>query len=44
MFWTALGVALIVRRGLSLKNLDRQTQGSSSEPEAVVTGLQSNQL
>jgi hypothetical protein len=44
MFWTALGVALIVRRGLSLKNLDRQTQGSSSEPKAVVTGLQSNQL
>ena len=44
MFWTALGVALIVRRGLSLKNLDRQIQGSSSEPKAVVTGLQSNQL
>ncbi|MDQ2976865.1 MAG: flippase-like domain-containing protein [Acidobacteriota bacterium] len=27
LFWTAIGVALIVRRGLSLKSLDRQTQG-----------------
>ncbi len=26
MFWTAIGVALMVRRGLSLKNLDQQTQ------------------
>ena len=31
LFWTAIGVALIVRRGLSLKNLDRQTEGVVEE-------------
>lgn len=31
MFWTAIGVALMVRRGLSLKNLDQQTQVGIAE-------------
>jgi len=38
MFWTAIGMALMVRRGLSLKNLDRQIQTGLSEPGAVTTG------
>ena len=29
LFWTAVGVALIVRRGLSLKNLDRVAEGEA---------------
>jgi hypothetical protein len=33
LFWTAIGVALIVRRGLSLKNLNKV--GEKSEPGAV---------
>jgi hypothetical protein len=39
MFWTAIGVALIVRRGLSLKNLDQQSRvaEASKEREAVQT-------
>jgi len=36
LFWTAIGVALMVRRGLSLKNLDREAQ--LSEPGAIATG------
>jgi hypothetical protein len=36
LFWTAIGVALIVRRGLSLKNLNKV--GEKSEPGAVETG------
>jgi hypothetical protein len=37
LFWTAIGVALIVRRGLSLKNLDQQDRvaEASMEREAV---------
>jgi hypothetical protein len=31
LFWTAIGVALMVRRGLSLKSLDRQTEGVVGE-------------
>jgi len=31
LFWTAIGVALMVRRGLSLKNLDQQNQTSIAE-------------
>ena len=31
IFWTAIGVALMVRRGLSLKKLDQQTQADVSE-------------
>lgn len=38
LFWTAIGVALMVRRGLSLKNLDRGAQAQTSEPGAVATG------
>jgi hypothetical protein len=36
LFWTAVGVVLIVRRGLSLKNLDKVSE-TKSEPEAVAT-------
>jgi hypothetical protein len=32
LFWTAVGVVLIVRRGLSLKNLDKVSE-TKSEPE-----------
>ena len=39
IFWTAIGVALIVRRGLSLKNLNKVSEGETkSEPGAVATG------
>lgn len=38
LFWTAIGVALMVRRGLSLRNLDQGAQSQISEPEAVATG------
>jgi hypothetical protein len=38
LFWTAIGVALIVRRGLSLRNLDPGAQAHLSEPGAVTTG------
>ena len=38
LFWTAIGVALMVRRGLSLKNLDRGAQAQTSEPGTVATG------
>jgi hypothetical protein len=38
LFWTAIGVALIVRRGLSLRNLDQGAQAHLSEPGAVATG------
>lgn len=31
IFWTAIGVALMVRRGLSLKNLDQQNQTTVAE-------------
>ena len=37
IFWTAIGVALIVRRGLSLKNLNTVSE-TTSEPGAIVTG------
>lgn len=36
LFWTAVGVALIIRRGLSLKNLDKVSE-TKSEPQAVAT-------
>jgi hypothetical protein len=35
LFWTAIGVALIVRRGLSLKSLDRQTEAVVEETDAT---------
>ena len=35
MFWTAIGVALIVRRGLSLKNLDKVGESESTLAEAA---------
>jgi lysylphosphatidylglycerol synthetase-like protein (DUF2156 family) len=31
LFWTAIGVALMVRRGLSLKNLGQQAQVDIAE-------------
>jgi hypothetical protein len=37
LFWTAIGVALMVRRGLTLKNLDQPGQANVSEPGAVAT-------
>jgi hypothetical protein len=37
LFWTAVGVSLMVRRGLSLKNLDQTAQAQVSEPGAVET-------
>jgi hypothetical protein len=33
IFWTAIGVALIVRRGLSLKNLDKVSKNESTLAE-----------
>jgi hypothetical protein len=36
LFWTAVGVALIVRRGFSLKNAGKV--GEKAEPEAIATG------
>jgi hypothetical protein len=38
LFWTAIGVLLMVRRGLTLKNLDQETQTKVSEPGAMATG------
>jgi len=39
LFWTAIGVALMVRRGLSLKNLGTINEGESASVEGrVVTG------
>ena len=35
LFWTAVGVALIVRRGLSLKNLERVGEGEAPLAEAA---------
>jgi hypothetical protein len=35
IFWTAIGVALMVRRGLSLKNLDKVSEGETKLAEAV---------
>ena len=37
IFWAAIGVALIVRRGLSLKKLSKVSE-TKSEPGAVATG------
>ena len=37
IFWTTIGVALIVRRGLSLKKLSKVSE-TKAEPGAVVTG------
>jgi hypothetical protein len=37
LFWTAVGVALMVRRGLSLRNLNKVSE-TKSEPAAVATG------
>jgi bacteriorhodopsin len=31
LFWTAIGVALMVRRGLSLRNLDQQSQANVAD-------------
>jgi hypothetical protein len=36
LFWTAVGVTLIVRRGLSLKNLDKASE-TKPGPDAVAT-------
>ena len=38
MFWTAIGVALMVRRGLSLKNLDKVSGEATAAEGAIVTG------
>ena len=39
LFWTAIGVALIVRRGFSLRNLKKVSEDEAkSEPGAVATG------
>ncbi len=38
LFWTGVGVALIVRRGFSLKNLNRQTETELSEATAGNAG------
>jgi hypothetical protein len=39
LFWTAMGVALIVRRGLSLKNIERTREGERTSVEGtIVTG------
>jgi hypothetical protein len=35
IFWTAIGVALIVRRGLSLKRLEKVSEGESTLAEAA---------
>jgi hypothetical protein len=35
LFWTAIGVALMVRRGLSLKNLDRVSEGETTLAETA---------
>lgn len=35
IFWTAIGVALIVRRGLSLKGLEKVSEGESTLAEAA---------
>jgi len=35
IFWTAVGVALIVRRGLSLKNLEKVGEGEATLAEAA---------
>ncbi len=35
LFWTAVGVALMVRRGLSLKKLERVSEGESTLAEAA---------
>jgi len=37
MFWTAIGVALMVRRGLSLRNLDQQTVVDIAEASSSST-------
>ena len=36
MFWTAIGVALMVRRGLSLKNLGRVSEGERTSVEGTI--------
>jgi hypothetical protein len=38
MFWTAIGVALMVRRGLSLKNLDKVNEGERTSEGTIATG------
>lgn len=38
LFWTAIGVVLIIRRGLSLKNLNPVGDKTESEAGAVTTG------
>jgi len=39
MFWTGIGVALMVRRGLSLKNLDKVNESErTSVEETIATG------
>ena len=35
IFWTAIGVGLMVRRGLSLKNLGKISEGEAAVPEAA---------
>jgi hypothetical protein len=36
LFWTAVGVALMVRRGLSLKNLDQVNDGERTSVEGTI--------
>jgi threonine/homoserine efflux transporter RhtA len=36
MFWTAIGVALMVRRGLSLKNLDKVNESERTSVEGTI--------
>ncbi len=36
LFWTAVGMALIVRRGLSLKNLDKINEGERTSIEGTI--------
>ncbi len=38
MFWTAIGVALMVRRGLSLKNLDKVNEGKTTSVKGTIAG------
>ena len=36
MFWTGIGVALMVRRGLSLKNLDKVNESKRTSVEGTI--------
>jgi hypothetical protein len=36
LFWTVIGVTLMVRRGLSLKNLDKVNEGERTSAEGTI--------